>query len=118
MDNTQQTIDRRSPAEQAGYTRQIDRVAWAALLIWSGIAMLAELSWGWFFVGLAIIIFGSQVARRQIGASVETFWVACAAVFLVGGVWKLLQLSWPLTPVLLIVLGAALLGKAVVSLVR
>lgn len=118
MDSTQQVMDRRSPAEKAGHTRQIDRVAWAALLIWSGIVMLAEVSWSWFFVGLAIIIFGSQLARRQVGASIEPFWVACAAVFLVGGLWKLLELSWPLTPILLILLGVALLGKTVVSLVR
>jgi hypothetical protein len=118
MDNTQQAIDRRSPAEKAGYTRQIDRVAWAALLIWSGIAMLAEVSWGWFFVGLAIIMLGSQLARRQVGASIEPFWVASAAVFLVGGLCKLLAVSWPLTPVLLILLGGALLGKAVLSLSR
>ena len=34
-------------------------------------------------------------------------------IFLAGGVWELLDLQWPLIPILLILLGVYLLQKAV-----
>jgi hypothetical protein len=73
---------------------------------------------GWFFTGVALLILSRQFARRLMGLEVEGFWVACGAVFLVGGLWTLLNLPWPLAPLLLILLGVAMLGKVVIGLRR
>jgi hypothetical protein len=102
----------RSPQQTDGAC-QLDAIGWAVFFIWIGLAMLAGLLWGWFLLGTGILILAVQIGRSRIGAEVEKFWIACAAVFLVGGVWQLVDMPWPLAPLLLIILGVFLLGKAV-----
>ena len=93
--------------------RQIDTVAWAVFFIWVGVALLADLPWGSFLLGVGALILLAEFARWQIGAGVEGFWLVCGALFLAGGLWKVLSLPWPLTPILIILLGIVLLGQAV-----
>ena len=102
-------------ADKSSSVRQLDHIAWSIFFIWVGIAMLVELPWGWFFLGIAVQILAVQFARWQIGAGVEGFWVACGVAFLLGAIWQLLRLAWPLLPVLLILLGVVLLSKAVMA---
>ncbi len=94
--------------------RQIDSVAWAVFFIWVGVAMLAEIPWGWFLIGVAALILAAGLARWQTGGTIDRFWVACGLMFLAGGLWNVLALPWPLAPILLILFGVAMLGKAVV----
>ncbi len=114
MNGTQASLGQGSSAETGERARQIDSVAWALFFIWVGVALLAPIPWGWFLVGVAVLILAVQLVRWQIGMMVESFWVACGAVCLAGGLWNVLELPWPLAPILLILLGVALLGKAVV----
>ena len=87
--------------------------AWAVFFIWAGIAMLAGVPWGWFFTGVGVLTLAAQLVRWWMDLRIEGFWVVCGIVFLVGGVWELLGIAWSLAPILLIVLGATLLWKAV-----
>jgi hypothetical protein len=98
--------------------QKIDYIAWAVFFIWVGIAMLAEVPWGWFLLGVGALVLTAQFARWQMNITIEGFWIACGAVFVAGGVWTLLALPWPLAPILLILLGVALLGKAIVGAKR
>jgi hypothetical protein len=100
-------------ADHGERSRYIDSVAWALFFIFVGVAMLAQVPWGWFLVGIGVVTAGAQIVRWQTGLKVESFWVACAAVFLAGGVWDLLTLPLPLAPVLLIALGVVLLGRLI-----
>jgi hypothetical protein len=118
MSSTQPAFGQGSSAEKSAPARQLDSVAWAVFFIWVGIAMLAEVPWGWFLLGVGVLIVVAQFARWQMGMKIEGFWVACGAVFLAGGLWQLLNLPWPLAPILLILLGVALLGKAVIGVGR
>ncbi len=93
--------------------KQLNAIAWAVFLIWVGIAMLADIQWGWFLLGTGVLILAVQFARWRIGVEVENFWIACGAIFLAGGVWRLLDLPWPLVPVLLILLGLISLVRAI-----
>jgi hypothetical protein len=115
MDTTQSplaqfqgTSDRSDP-----HARRIDSAAWAIFFIWVGVAILAHIPWGWFLIGVAILILGAQAVRRQMNLKVETFGLVVGLIFLAGGVWELLALQWPLIPILLILLGGYLLQKAV-----
>ncbi len=56
----------------------------------------------------------AQGARWFIGLKIEGFWIACAIVFIAAGLWTLLNLPWQLAPMLIILLGVVLLGKAVI----
>jgi len=100
-------------AEKTGPAKQIDAVGWAALLIWAGIAMLTQVPWGWFLVGVGAGVLASQLARWLKGINVAGFWLACGVVLIAGGIWTLLGFSVQLAPVLLILLGLAMLGDVV-----
>ncbi len=91
--------------------RQIDAAAWAVFFIWVGMVMLAGLPWGWFLVGVGVLILGAQVARQQRNLKIETFGVVIGLIILAAGIWELLSLPWPLMPIALIVLGGYLLWK-------
>ena len=75
--------------------------------------MLLAIPWGWFVVGLGILILAAQLARLQMNIKIEGFWVTWGAVFLIGGLSTVLNLaSWPLAPIVLILLGVVQLAKA------
>ena len=115
----QPTSGQGSSTEKSELARQLDSTARAIIVIWIGIAMLLMISWGWFLVGLGILILAAQLARSQMNIKIEGFWVAWGAVFLIGGLWTVLNFaSWPLTPIILILLGVVLLGKAIISIRR
>src|SRR6516225_12312770 len=119
MNSTQPTSGQGSSTEKSELTRHLDAIAWGAFFIWIGIAMLLAISWGWFLVGLGILILAAQLARSLINIKIEGFRVAWGTVFLVGGLWTVLNLaSWPLAPIVLILLGMVLLGKAIISIRR
>ncbi len=113
--NSQQAFNHGSPTGTAG---QIDSVAWAVFFIWVGTAMLVSVPWGWFLVGVGILVLAAEFARWQMGIKIEAFWAACGVVFFAGGLWTLLNLPWPLAPILILVLGLWLLGKIIVDASR
>ncbi len=115
MNNTQPILGGASPADKS---EKIGSIAWAIFFIWAGFAILANMLWGWFLLGVGILILAAQFARLLVDMKLEGFWVACGAVFLAGGLWALLDLPWPLAPILLILLGVVLLGKAVAGFRR
>ncbi len=115
MTSTQPAFDEGLFPDRSQSTHRVSSVAWAVFFIWVGVALLAELHWGWFLLGVGVIVLAAELVRWQMGANVERFWVTCGIVFLAGGLWNILDLPWPIAPILLIVLGAALLYKAVLG---
>lgn len=88
-------------------------------IIWIGTAMLVAMPWGWFLVGLGILILAAQLARSQMNIKIEGFWVAWGALFLIGGLWTVVNFAYrPLVPIALILLGVLLLGKSIISIRR
>ena len=119
MNSTQPTSGQGSSTEKSELARQLHSTARAIFIIWIGIAMLLAISWGWFLVGLGILILAAQLAHSQMNIKIEGSWVAWGALFLVGGLWTVLNItSWPLAPIVLVLLGMVLLGKAVISIKR
>ncbi len=113
MSSTQASLGQASSNEKSERARQIDSVAWSIFFIWVGVVMLVHMPWGWFLIGVAVLILATQSARWQMGLAIEGFWAVCGLVFFAGGLWSLLDLPWPLAPILLILLGVVLLGKAI-----
>ena len=116
----QPTSGQGSSTEKSKLTEHLDSIARAIFIIWIGTAMLVAMPWGWFLVGLGILILAVQLARSQMNIKIEGFWVGWGAVFLIGGLWTILNFasSWPLAPIVLILLGVLLLGKAIISIRR
>ena len=65
MNSTQPPSGQGSSTEKSELARQFDFAARAIFVIWIGIAMLLAISWGWFLVGLGILILAAQLARSQ-----------------------------------------------------
>ena len=103
-------------ASKSEAVRRIDAVAWALFFIWVGSSILANISWGWFLVGIGAIVLGAQAAVVRIASEkVNGFWLICGAVFLAAGLWEIFGLTWPLAPLLLILLGVGVLWQAFFS---
>jgi hypothetical protein len=99
-------------ADAVRHSRQVDAISWALFLIWMGVVIWTEVGWAWSLLGISAIVLGAQAALSIRGDRVDAFWVACGLVLLASGVWLLFGLTWPLTPVLLVLLGVAMLGNA------
>lgn len=103
------TLDRRFSAER------LDTLAWALLLIWIGIVLLASLGWGIGLLGVGIILFSEQLVRVYSAANLQIFWIVAGAVLVIGGVSDLAGIQISLIPVAFIVAGVALLVSALFS---
>lgn len=86
-----------------------DRVAAALAMIWLGAAWIADIHVGVGLLGVAAIVFVSQLVRAARGLQVKRFWLAVGLVFAsVGGAsWGGLLL--PDAPLLLVLGGVVLL---------
>lgn len=91
---------------------KLDVFAWSFFFIWTGIALLSNLSWGIGLLGVGIIILGKQATRKYMALKFETFGVVCGVLFVLGGVWELLSVRISLVPVVCIAAGVALLLSA------
>ena len=92
-----------------GIGGKLDAAGWGLFFIWVGVSALMNLSWGAWLIGVAAIIFLKQTARRFHGRKVERFWLVVGVLFLLGGIWELYQVQVALAPILLIIVGGALL---------
>jgi hypothetical protein len=91
---------------------KLDAVAWGLLLVWIGVALLANLGWGIGLLGVGILILGKQVTRKYMALALEMSAVVVGALFIMGGVWQLLDVRVSLIPVICIVAGIAILASA------
>lgn len=98
-----------------GHSRQIDAISWALFFIWVGFVLLADVSWVWSLLGISAIILGTQAVLHLRGDRVDVFWLVCGAALLASAIWLMLGLTWPLVPVLLVVLGVWMLVNALIG---
>lgn len=99
-------------AEKNELARLIDRVGWALFFIWIGVALLADLGWGWSLLGVAAIILAGEGVRWLKALPVQGFWVAVGAMCLLIATWELLAISRSMVPMFAILFGLALLVGA------
>lgn len=90
-------------------SRKLDSIGWALFFIWIGIALLADVGWGWGLIGVATIILAETAIRWFRKLNVGGFWIAVGLMFLAGGFWELFRVPWPLAPFLIIGCGIAVL---------
>jgi hypothetical protein len=81
---------------------------WGLFFIWIGVALLIDIGIGIGLLGVGIITLIMQVIRKFIDLSLEWFWIVVGLLFVVSGVWELIETELPLVPILLIVVGVLL----------
>ncbi len=94
--------------------RELDAAGWGLFFIWTGIALFAHVGWGAGLLGVGIITLGAQAARKYFGLRLEGFWVAVGFLFVLGGVWELLDIQLGLLPILCIAAGIALVVSTLI----
>ena len=94
-------------------TNELDAIGWGLFFVWSGVALLADLAWGWTLLGVAAIILGGEAYRRLKGLPTKGFWIAIGAICLLFAISDLLALPWRPGPILLIGFGVVLLINSV-----
>ena len=70
MNSIQPAFNESSSASEAA--RRIDTTAWALFFIWVGIAMLMEVPWGWFLVGVGVLTLAAQLFHWQIDKKIAS----------------------------------------------
>lgn len=84
-------------------------MGWGLFFIWVGVSTLADLGWGIGLLGVAAVILLMQAVRRYFGRRLEPFWLVVGGAVLLGGIWELYRFEVSLMPVILILVGGALL---------
>lgn len=95
--------------------KRITTIGWGLFFIWLGVVLMFNVGTGLILIGVGIISLGIQVARRYIGLDSDGFWILVAIIFIIVGVWELLDVSLPLMSVFLVVIGVAFLVSALKS---
>ena len=97
------------PAKDNNLAHRLNTTARGLFFIWLGVAVLAQLGWGWTLLGIGVIVLGEQAARWRLNLPIATKWAIGGAIFLIAGLWQLIHISFPLAPLLLILLGIGVL---------
>jgi len=96
--------------------KRLEEIAFALVLIMTGALWLApkglfpEGSW---LVGAGLIVLGLNAARHIGGLKVSRFGIIVGLFACAAGIGRILGQDLPLVPILLIVLGAGLVVKAI-----
>lgn len=95
--------------KKVALAQKLDAAGWALFFIWVGIALLLDVGWGTGLLGIGVVTLLGQGARKYFGLCLEGFWLVVGLLFMLGGVWHLVQVELNLVPILLIIAGVALL---------
>ena len=93
---------------------RFDAIGWALFFVWVGVAWLAGFSLSTGLFGVAIITLGMQGIRKIYGVPIEWFWILVGLGFAAAGLWQWIDIQKPLAPVVLIVIGIAVLLWSVI----
>ena len=98
--------------------KRLDELAWALFLVMTGALWLAPDAWvpeGTWLVCAGLILLGLNAARHLNGLRMSGFWIIAGAAALAAGSGRILGFEHLFVPVLLIFLGMAMIGRAIVK---
>ena len=101
-----------TPVDRRITLKKLDAIAWGLFFIWVGVVLLANFGWGTGLLGIGVLIFAGQGARKYLALGFETFWLLVGTLFLMGGVWELLSVRVSMIPIVCIAAGVLLLVSA------
>lgn len=99
-------------ADEGIAEHRLNAIGSGLFFIWIGVALIAHLGWGIGLLGVGILMLGGQAARTLMGLRFVTFWAEVGVLFVLGGVWELVDVRVGLVPILCIVAGVFLIVSA------
>ncbi|MEZ4634450.1 MAG: hypothetical protein R2873_02030 [Caldilineaceae bacterium] len=104
-----------NPIDREAQNKRFQGIAWAIFLIMSGVLWLLP-SWmlpdGLWLLGTGFVLLGLNVARALNDIETSGFTVVLGLLALIGGLGKLMSVSLPILPALLIGAGALTIWRA------
>ena len=96
--------------------KMFDTIGWGVMLIWIGLAFLANVGWGVGLIGVGVIMIGTQAARAYFDLKVDRFGVVFGISFAMAGVLQVLDfqadkvpfVNW-IIPILFVIVGVAII---------
>jgi hypothetical protein len=95
---------------------QFERISWALFLIMiGGLALLPDVPGGTWLIGTGLIMLGLNLARQRNGIRPSAFTIVLGIVAVVTGVAEVAGAALPVFPLLLILIGASILWRALLD---
>lgn len=88
--------------------RKLEAGSWGLFFMWVGLGLLLPVGEAIWFLGVAVIVLGTQGLASRWQLKVEGFWVVVGLCFLLGGVWELFDVTVSIVPILMLLVGAIL----------
>ena len=96
--------------------KMFDTIGWGVMLIWIGLAFLANVGWGAGLIGVGIIMIGTQVARAYFDLKMDRFGMVFGIFFAMAGVSRVLDIqadkvpfaTW-IVPALFVIAGVTII---------
>jgi hypothetical protein len=104
-----ESLQGRLATDSVTLTRKLDAAGWGLFSIWIGITMFTHADKGTFLLGMGIIILAAQAVRKYELLKFDAFWAVAGSLFVVGGIWNLLNVKLDLFPFLFIAAGVGFL---------
>ncbi|MDO8458364.1 MAG: hypothetical protein Q7T07_15790 [Burkholderiaceae bacterium] len=96
--------------------KMFDTIGWGVMLIWIGLAFLANVGWGVGLIGVGVIMISTQVARAYFDLKVDRFGMVFGVFFAMAGVSRVLDLQADKVPfatwivsILFVIAGVAII---------
>lgn len=102
-----------TPHQRRHVEARLEAAGWGAFFLWLGVALWADVGWGYGLLGIGLITLAAQGLRRYFGVALEGFSLVIGGLFVLGGVWELSGTTVSIVPVLLVIAGLALLYAAI-----
>jgi hypothetical protein len=103
-------------AEGGTTATRLDHIGWGIFLVMIGtIWLVPSVPPGTWLIGTGILLLALNAIRSRLGVPWSGFWVGVGAVAFVAGLADFADIRLPIFPICLVILGAALILKTLVS---
>jgi len=93
--------------------RRLETVSWGLFLIMlGGFALVKDVPEGTWLIGAGLIMLGLNAARMLVGIRASWFTLIIGTIALLSGLGSVLGIDIPVGPVLIIVIGLAIVVRA------
>jgi hypothetical protein len=104
--------DKNQSSPDPHVVKKLESFGWGAFIIWVGLSILFSFNFNFTLLGIGLITLAVQVLRRNNNLPTEGFWVIAGFLFLFGAVWGMLNIVFPLIPIIIIIAGIVIISQA------
>lgn len=103
-------------ADRGDTAARLDQIGWGIFLLMIGtIWLVPSVPPGTWLIGTGILLLVLNAIRSRLGVPWSGFWVGVGVVALAAGLGDFVGVKLPLFPICLVIIGAALILKPLVS---